>query len=134
LAIKKIDFDGITTGLWPGSGLVSATDGNMYGVTTSGGTNYDGVLFRYNPLNNSVTTVFSFGSNYLDGENPQGQLVLANNGKLYGVAKNGGTSDEGVLFEYDIDDQQLTVKVHFSGVATGSEQLGPMINALNGKL
>lgn len=86
-------------------GLVLGTDGNFYGVTstggtnscieTPGGTNNCGTVFKITPTG-IETILYSFGANATDGEEPNG-LILANDGNLYGTTSLGGTNACGVV-------------------------------------
>jgi len=88
-------------GASPQVALVSATDGNLYGVASSGGTNHNGTLFRMTPAG-QFTALYSFsadnsGTN-ADGINPAA-LIQASDGNLYGVASFGGQSGAGTIFK-----------------------------------
>jgi uncharacterized repeat protein (TIGR03803 family) len=71
-------------------GLMQASNGNLYGVTTSGGTNSHGTIFEITPTG-TLTTLYSFCSlaNCADGTSPVA-LVQATNGNFYGTARMGG--------------------------------------------
>ena len=56
----------------PYAGVVQGTDGNFYGTTSEGGTNY-GVVFKVTP-GGTFTTLHRFADT--DGANPQAGLVL----------------------------------------------------------
>jgi len=117
---KIVDFSG-TAGVAPGSfptgSLVkTATVGVLYGMTKSGGANDLGVIFEFNALTNSYTKKYDFTGT--DGSLPQGSLILAANGKLYGVANSGGANGRGVYFEYDIT-SGFTKKMDFT-IASGT--------------
>ena len=114
---KMLDFTG-SNGSMPRGSLYSASDGNLYGMTTAGGTNGLGILFQYNPGSTSVVKKIDFnGSN---GAAPSGGgLFKASNGKLYGTTASGGANNVGTLFEYDIVASTLTDRVDFSTGSTG---------------
>lgn len=114
---KKIDFTG-TAGVAPGSSpfgsmVQSATVGVLYGLTKTGGANDKGVLFEYNVSTNTYTKKVDLSSSL--GEQPLGSLILAANGKLYGLTNLGGTNSYGVLFEYDPATSTYTKKFDFTG-------------------
>jgi uncharacterized repeat protein (TIGR03803 family) len=69
------------------SGLVLGDDGNFYGVTSKGGTNNDGTVFKMTPAG-TLTTLHSFDGS--DGANPAGTLVQGRGGYIYGVTFAGG--------------------------------------------
>lgn len=97
---KKIwDFDSVN-GSHPMGGLLQGDDGNLYGMTSQGGSKDFGVIFSFNPVTRGYSKLFDF--NYYNGASPQGELVQAANGKLYGVTYSGGNKGYGVLFAYDL--------------------------------
>jgi uncharacterized repeat protein (TIGR03803 family) len=77
--------------------LVPGIDGNIYGVSSAGGTNgtssTGGTIFRVTPAG-KVNVVYSFCAlaNCADGSNPNG-LVQTANGNFYGTTGQGGTED-----------------------------------------
>lgn len=56
--------------------LFPASDGQYYGLANFGGTSFEGIIYRYNPLTNSVTNLHSFTS-ATDGYSPRGDLIQA---------------------------------------------------------
>jgi uncharacterized repeat protein (TIGR03803 family) len=66
-------------------GLAQGTDGNFYGGTYSGGTNNEGVIYKMTPAG-TVTLLHSFNLTTDLGENPQTNLLQANDGNFYSVA------------------------------------------------
>ncbi len=131
--VKKIDFAGTSNGKYPGGSLIRASNGLLYGMTSAGGASNYGVLFEYNPATNILTKKVDF-SGTASGSNPYGSLVLASNGKLYGITCQGGTSGTGVLFEYNIATSTLTKKADLTGTANGSNPYGSLVQASNNKL
>jgi uncharacterized repeat protein (TIGR03803 family) len=88
-------FTQMREGGGPVAGLLEGTDGNLYGSTYVGGpgTSYlpsgPGLLFKTTP-DGSLTTLFQFRSNSLDGVNPRGNLVQASDGSFYGTTSWAG--------------------------------------------
>jgi uncharacterized repeat protein (TIGR03803 family) len=83
----------------PSPGLVQASNGNLYGATSSGGsdscTDGCGTIFRMT-LQGVLTTLHSFDST--DGATPNGALVQSTNGNFYGTTAGGGTNGSGTVF------------------------------------
>ncbi len=129
---KILDFDGDNGGA-PYGALIQAGNGKLYGLTSIGGANNVGVLFEYDPSTNIYTKKIDFdGTNY--GSNPYGTLLLADNGKLYGMTNAGGTNGDGVLFEYDPVTDTYTKKIDFDATSTGSGPYASLVQLSDGKL
>jgi uncharacterized repeat protein (TIGR03803 family) len=75
----------------PVAGLVQASNGDFYGTTVYGGAYGNGNVFKITP-NGALTTLYSFcaQSGCPDGSGPEGSLVQAANGDLYGTTEFGG--------------------------------------------
>lgn len=118
------------TGSNPHGSLIES-DGKFYGMTVYGGSKNSGVIFEYNPAGSGSYLVkhhFTFAS----GQSPNGDLIKSGS-KLYGVTNIGGSSDNGVIFEYDLaDNGSYLVKYHFND-ANGRNPAGSLIE-LGGKL
>jgi uncharacterized repeat protein (TIGR03803 family) len=117
---------GCPDGQIPYAGLVLATDGNLYGVTTSGGTVGGGTIFKVSP-NGAFTSLYNFCSAdaCVDGKGPDGTLIQATNGVFYGTTFNGGTSDAGVVFSLSAGLSAFVQTVPTSGkVGTAVKILG----------
>jgi len=130
---KKLDFAGATNGSYPQGSLMQATNGQLYGMTYGGGANGWGVLFEYDPVTNTYTKKLDFAG-ATTGSNPQGSLMQATNGKLYGMTYGGGVNNLGVLFEYDPATNNYTKELDFAGVTSGSNPQGSLMQATNGQL
>lgn len=89
-------YDGID----PYASLVPGSDGNLYGVTSMGGTNtFWGVMFQITPAGDySILHDFD----YTDGAEPQSTPVQHTNGTFYGLTSTGGTSKQGVVYSFDM--------------------------------
>jgi uncharacterized repeat protein (TIGR03803 family) len=93
-------FTGGSDGSSPYAALIQASDGNLYGTTAYGGGAYgDGTVFQIT-TNGALTTLISF--NGVNGANPQAPLVEGTDDNLYGVAQNGGPSNNGVIFRLTV--------------------------------
>jgi uncharacterized repeat protein (TIGR03803 family) len=102
-------------GIEPLDGLVQATDGNFYGVTTQGGTFDDGTIFVISPTGKSYSVLNSFdGTN---GMYPQVGLLQHTTGLFYGLTSYGGTNDYGTFYNFDAGLKPFVSLVPPSGVA-----------------
>jgi uncharacterized repeat protein (TIGR03803 family) len=85
------------------SGLIQATDGNLYGTTYRGGANGYGTVFKITP-SGTLTTLYNFCSlsGCTDGAGPTAGLIQATDGGLYGTTTqaefDGGQSNDGTVF------------------------------------
>jgi uncharacterized repeat protein (TIGR03803 family) len=105
----------------PVGSLLQASDGSLYGTTTTGGTNNLGTVFKIDS-GGTLTTLHSFGSSTTDGSNPNGSLIqLTSTGLLYGTTKLGGGGDSpggGTIFSISTAGSE-TIVYSFPLVGTG---------------
>jgi uncharacterized repeat protein (TIGR03803 family) len=124
-----------TDGQDPHAGLVQSADGDLYGTTSGGGANGDyGTVFKITP-GGTLTTLYSFCSqtNCTDGQFPDGRLVQAANGDLYGTTLGGGANgDYGTVFKVT-PSGTLTTLHSFNGT-DGSAPLAGLVQATDGDL
>ncbi len=130
---KLFDFDGTSSGSVPYGALVQATDGMLYGMTSLGGANDMGVLFQFNPVNNSFTKKIDFDG-ISKGQNPYGSLIQATDGKLYGMTKFGGQYGHGVIFQLNPQNNNFVKLLDFDMPTNGGDPEGSLIQATDGKL
>ncbi len=89
--------------------LIETRPGVFYGADFHGGTNGNGVVFRYSPENPGVIEVLhdfsamnSAGQNW-DGAGSEGRLALGPDGTLYSNTEAGGTNGTGVIYSVKED-------------------------------
>ncbi len=82
----------------PSGSLATDKQGNLYGTTSSGGTNMvDGIVFEV-PPNGVETVLYKFqGGN--DGAAPTTSLLRSRTGNFYGTTGVGGTNNFGTVFK-----------------------------------
>ncbi len=109
------DFDN-TNGSFPADqcGMIKAPNDKLYGMTMAGGLNNEGVLFSFDPSNNTYTNLHNFDS--LGGHFTAFDLMHASNGRLYGCAGFGGSSGYGTIFSYDITSNTYAVIHNFDSI------------------
>jgi len=130
---KKFDFNSAVSGSSPYGTPILASNGKIYGVTSSGGANDHGVLFEFDPTTDEFTKKIDFLST-TTGSNPIGDLMQASNGMLYGTTSQGGDHGNGVLFEYDIAANAITKRVDFDAAVSGAQPKGGLFQSTNGRL
>ena len=92
-------FNG-TNGSLPVGDLIADSQGNLYGTTVYGGTSGVGTVFKVDPTTGTITDLVSFGGD--NGVYPNGRLVADTNGNLYGTTQQGGTYNQGTIFEVSV--------------------------------
>ncbi len=113
-------------------GVVQNAAGKLYGMFSSGGGLYGlGGIYSFDPSTSAYARLMDFNGN--NGANPQGSLLLATDGKLYGMTTNGGTHDAGVLFSFNPATSTYTKLRDFDS-STGRNPLGSLMQASDGKL
>jgi uncharacterized repeat protein (TIGR03803 family) len=84
-------------GAYPFAALIQATDGQLYGSTSTAGTGGSGTLFSISP-EGSFDTLYSFQFSN-DGLEPEGAMFQATDGSFFGVTNGGGAENQGVVFQ-----------------------------------
>ncbi len=79
-------------GFMPRGPLALGSDGNFYGTTESNGpNNSNGTIFKVTPTGSFTTLhIFCAQTGCPDGVEPNGGLIQANDGNLYGTTNGGG--------------------------------------------
>jgi uncharacterized repeat protein (TIGR03803 family) len=128
-------------GIYP-NGLIQATNRDLYGTTVLGGANCAvslgcGTVFRITP-SGVLTTLYRFctQAGCPDGSSPNGTLVQAANGDLYGTTAAGGASNHGTVFKITPSGTLTTLYSFCSqaGCADGSDAVVGLVQGANGDL
>ncbi len=94
------DFDGAADGSRPGGSLFY--DGTfLYGMTSQGGANGEGTMFRINRDGTGYTSFHDF-DDPVSGSFPAGSLI-SDGTFLYGITAHGGTLGNGVVFKINLN-------------------------------
>jgi uncharacterized repeat protein (TIGR03803 family) len=132
-------FKGGKDGSLPEGGLVMDIHGNLFGVTVIGGTSTCsfgpgcGIVFELSPTSHGweETIIHRFKSG-TGGGNPYSNLIFDSTGSLFGTTFNGGTYNQGTVFELTPSSGgwKETVLYSFTGGSDGTNpQTGLTIDA-----
>ena len=123
-------FQAIPDGRYPYAGVSRDGAGNLYGVTTRGGTFNLGTVFIID--NQGKETVLHDFTGGTDGAVPYGDVIRDSSGNLYGTASQGGTGF-GTLYKIDAAGQFTTLYA-FAGGAAGARPFAGLVRDSAGNL
>ena len=101
---KLFDFSA-NYGSYPFGKLVRSSSGSLYGMCPSGGINNKGIIFRLDPITDSVFTDYSFLSQSTI-RNPFGDVEITSLGKIISITVDGSLYK---LFQYDPASKQCSI-------------------------
>lgn len=112
----------------PPAGVIEASDGLLYGVTATGGSNgLNGTIFKLNKDGTGYTAFWHFTGTATDGRSPQAGIIEGRDGFLYGTTWGAGTSVPGNVFKIRKDGTGFLVLHRFEGTADGSLPWGALL-------
>jgi uncharacterized repeat protein (TIGR03803 family) len=131
-----------TDGSVPYPGLLLATNGTLYGITTAGGTNSSacygsgcGTVFKITP-SGTLTTIYNFCSqtNCTDGNAPVAGLVQGTDGSFYGTTTGGGSAHcpDGCGTVFKITPTGALTTLHSFDVSDGDNPWAGLVQAIDG--
>jgi uncharacterized repeat protein (TIGR03803 family) len=126
--LRSLDY--ANDGAYPYGELIKGNDGNLYGMTSSGGVSTSGTIFKIT-TSGVYTVVKNF--NYSNGANAQGHLVLSSDGNFYGATVSGGAAGSGVVFKMT-SAGTITVLHSFNGGSDGLYCYGSITEGKDGNL
>src|SRR5208282_2173298 len=90
-----------TDGAYPVGGLTIDAAGNLYGLTSSGGSGGYGIAYEFSPSGGGTwaeAILYNFGFT-VSGTFPVGNVIFDAAGNLYGATAESGTAGLGLVFE-----------------------------------
>ena len=135
-------------GTQPYGGVIQASNGNLYGTTTSGGLPNGnggfpdaGTVFEITPEGSGFTSLYSFDTCIgacTDGSAPYGQLIQGTDGNLYGTTSAGGAKiGGGTIFQITLAGALTTIFNNFcpnSSCPNGDEPYAQLVEDTSGVL
>lgn len=125
---KLLDFAGLSNGRNPRGDLYF--DGNyLYGMTSVGGSDNFGTLFKILPNGTGYTKLLNFDS-ITNGRNPYGSLIYDGT-YLYGMTSGSGTKSSnsfGTIFKIKTDGTAYSRLLEFDGATKGRYPYGSLIS------
>lgn len=127
---KLHDFSGgAADGAWPYGALVRKGS-NFYGLTSRGGAYDGGTIFKIKTDGKGFVVLHSFAGGPTDGRFPLGSLI-SSGGKLYGMTSQGGPTDEGTIFQINMNGSGFKILHFFTGGA--ADGANPFYGAVTAK-
>ncbi len=100
----------------------------LWGITSEGGQNNSGSIFKFNTETNTHTIVHNF--NKCDGIPPIENLIRTSSGRLIGTTKIGGVNGIGTISEYFPTSNTFSILYSFD-YSSGTEPNGKLIETPN---
>lgn len=92
----------LTDGGAPSTALVRGADNNFYGITSNGGVNLMGNLFKIAP-DGTETILHNFGAGSVTASDATANcLIQDTDGTFYGTASGGGNTGQGLIFKLSL--------------------------------
>lgn len=131
-------FTGGNDGGVPAGSLSMDSAGNLYGSTTQGGTGVVGTVFELSPNGKkwSESVLYNFTGNN-DGGEPMGNVLIGQDGNLYGTTAGYGQFNYGVVYKLTAQgggNWGFSVLHAFAGGSDGEVPRDGLIQDANGTL
>jgi uncharacterized repeat protein (TIGR03803 family) len=112
-----------------GAGLTVGLHGDLYSVTSGGGNNGFGTIFKIT-ASGTFTKLYDFDQ--IHGANPHGSLLLAADGNMYGTTNAGGGLNLGVVFK--VTPTGIVTVLHSFDSIDGASPESGLMQGSDGKL
>jgi len=104
--------------LFPYAPLLEGSDGAIYGTTEGDGAFGSGSVFKINKDGSGFVSLHDFAASGTDDLAPEGGVMEASNGRLYGAGQGGGSFEWGALFSLNKDGSDYRMLHSFNAVGT----------------
>ena len=126
-----VDTSGTIDGAFP-YGVIQGSDGNFYGMTSSAGPAFNGVVFKGTPAG-TETVIHGFTGEPGDGTGVLSGVIQGSDGALYGVTAGGGTNNTGTVFRITPEGAEtLLYSFSASGASDGRSPVGNLVQGSDG--
>jgi len=121
---------------YPAGGTLTEFNNQLYGLTNEGyvptlETSVDGSIYRLNPDGTAFQTLHTFWNP--NGYGPTASLIKAQNGSLYGLTAEGGSSvSSGIAFRIQTDGTNFTNLTWMDNLGHRAKSMGSLVQASNG--
>ena len=107
-------------------------NGRIFGVASKGGQFSDGVVFELQQSHEkwAESVVYSFQGGKTDGKVPHGIKYDVQNGNFYGTTQNGGSENEGTVFELTSNGKSWSESVLHSFGSTYDDGIDPPVRPI----
>ncbi len=129
--LRSISNNNFNAG-WIYAPPMQGSDGRLYGTTSRSGTSGNGTAWALNTDGSGFVTLHDFNGS--DGSEVNSPLFQASNGALYGMAKKGGTYNQGVIFRMNSNGSGFSVLRHFMGPDGAAPLYCGFMQAADGQL
>jgi len=130
-SITASDGSFTSDGSIPEGGLVEGSDGNFYGMTPAGGANGWGTIYQITP-SGAFTLLHTFAQAANNGIYGTGNLIQGSDGRFYGMARDGGTNNAGIVFTITSSGSFTVVYSFTGGNNDGGAPYGSLVEGSDG--
>ena len=105
--------------------LLESSDGALYGVDENGGTNSEGMVFKFTRTPGDVGDTFTdlVDFNFYNGSSPTAGLIQGSDGNFYGTTRNGAPNNYGTVFRMTPAGDLTTIFAFHGTDGSGPEAL-----------
>jgi uncharacterized repeat protein (TIGR03803 family) len=128
-ATDAINLGGTDSGGNPYAGVITGTDGNLYGTTVNGGADRFGTAYQLTTTG-SLNTLYTFtGGN--DGAFPYAPVIQGTDGNFYGTTETDGSNGAGTVYQLT-SSGTLNTLYSFTGNSDGGNPFAGLITGTDG--